>query len=557
MGKERAKAKERDDDRVTVYRLLCAHDVRGLNALFDRWGRAKFKRTINDGNLLHVAAASGWEETVGQLLKFNADVDAVDTVANNLTPLTWGCSGPPRASRASCIQMLLDAGADVSKSCKYSALYMCASYNRITEMKVILRHCKAKQLRIDLDLKNLYTKLSALSVAAHLGHLESVRLLLNEGAKASSQSEPFPLSVAVLGGDVLCVQEILAALSKAGVGALVDARDSHSGQTALFLSIANGDPVICDALLKASADANAVDDGKMTPLHIAVAMNRPKCIVLLLQARAIWVGSEESEESPYQLAVRLGRTLCAAELLMWRLHCHPGKRVGATTSEELVHTRLTVAAEAATSKQATSTTKAQRQQYRANSVLRMQLRRVWMASKNEIRKWWQQLSCNRRTAVTSKLQLIVNDSAPAANKLMPELMHQTAESSDDGQLALFGALAVYLDDSSDKLGVEEQTMRKILREHRRKFVLPGKAGVLRLYNGALWTPVSGVDDMRVRLVLAHGIGVEQELELLLLLRMTLVMHVALELFAEWSRSQQHGGSTGAGPASSSPTNTLE
>lgn len=114
--------------------------------------------------------------------------------------------------------------------------------------------------------KKVYTE-TPLHVAASLGSVECVKLLLNHGADVRVQfgdARSTPLHLAADEGSAECTRLLIES------GAPADAKNSR-GQTALHLAALAQSAETLEILIAAKASINAEDDSGRTPLHAAVA----------------------------------------------------------------------------------------------------------------------------------------------------------------------------------------------------------------------------------------------------------------------------------------------
>jgi len=147
--------------------------------------------------------------------------------------------------------------------------------------------------------------MTALHWAAYRGDTDLARLLLKAGASLTSVTrlgESTPLHVASRHGHGAVVRLLLSA------GASPDEATS-GGATALHLAAAAGDTLAVSALLKAKADANAVEsEWQQTPLMFAAANDRADAIRVLIAG-----GATPSQRSAViDLTARAAREQAAA-----------------------------------------------------------------------------------------------------------------------------------------------------------------------------------------------------------------------------------------------------
>ena len=184
----------------------------------------------NDGQTpLHAAAHHGLSEIVALLLKFGADVDALDN--NSMTPLLL------------ISQSRFGDDSQITKTAQ-----------------MLLGHCASVHVRNN----NGQTPLHA---AAHHGRSEIVALLLKFGADVDAQDNnamtPLLLvSQSIFGDDPQITKTAHLLLEH---GASVHVRDNN-GQTPLHAAAYHGLSEIVALLLKSGADVDAQNKDAMTPL---------------------------------------------------------------------------------------------------------------------------------------------------------------------------------------------------------------------------------------------------------------------------------------------------
>lgn len=118
--------------------------------------------------------------------------------------------------------------------------------------------------RADINARHIQSGRSALSVAAHCGNEEVVRLLLQYGATVDERDASLlaPLHLASLRGHLNVIEVLLQEQAD------VDIKGPND-QTPLRIASEKGEIEVAAALLRRGAKANARDAKQMTPLHIA------------------------------------------------------------------------------------------------------------------------------------------------------------------------------------------------------------------------------------------------------------------------------------------------
>lgn len=173
---------------------------------------------------------------------------------------------------------------------------------------------------------------TALMVAARLGHLGAVRLLLelNADVQACNAQGLSVLMLAVHFGTSVVIQELIAhgakidfktesglnmlsiAVCRGEVGVLevllaenidVNQRLDSVGTTAMLLAVKLNKPEIISVLARAGADIEAFDDAGHTPLARAAYYDHLHCLAALLALNANVDGSSRFNVSPLMLAI--------------------------------------------------------------------------------------------------------------------------------------------------------------------------------------------------------------------------------------------------------------
>jgi ankyrin repeat protein len=106
-----------------------------------------------------------------------------------------------------------------------------------------------------------------LHLAAHFGHVDAARTLLNKGAQvnacSTNSSRNMPLHAAAAGRSLAVAKLLLDA------GADSSARQ-HGGWTPLHAAAQNGDVAFARVLVEAGADVNARAENQQRPLDLAL-----------------------------------------------------------------------------------------------------------------------------------------------------------------------------------------------------------------------------------------------------------------------------------------------
>ena len=152
---------------------------------------------------------------------------------------------------------------------------------------------------------------TALYIAAEIGSLDAVELLLKHGADPAltSANGEGPLFVASYGGHLPVVKALL------GAKASVDAA-SGAGATPLFIASQNGHSTCCDALLEAGADVDAAKKSGATSCHIAAEGGHAECLRLLAAAGAdLSKTIKANGQTALHVAAKRGHVACVKALV--------------------------------------------------------------------------------------------------------------------------------------------------------------------------------------------------------------------------------------------------
>ncbi|XP_037087755.1 transient receptor potential channel pyrexia-like [Pollicipes pollicipes] len=206
---------------------------------------------------LHLAAFSGNLDTVKCLVKYGANVNALDG-RQSTTPLICAAA----VSSADTVAFLVDNGADVDAGLDPSdetALHYAVRANSYTCAELLL---KAGARTSGTNPRGE----TPLHVAADYGFDRCMGLLLKHGANVdlvSGTGSKTALHLAVEDGRVQCAKLLRE------FGARIDLKTSR-GQTALHLAARAQSVELIELLLSWDADINARDNDLRTPLHCSI-----------------------------------------------------------------------------------------------------------------------------------------------------------------------------------------------------------------------------------------------------------------------------------------------
>ncbi len=252
-----------------------ADDAATLTTLFE----SGLKLTEDDGELLEIAASSGAENCLQILLP------------HFKTSLAKSLGEAARSAYPACVQILLDAGADVNEDIK----------SLIKNTPVFLEACchKANEIKT--------------------GHAQTIELLLKAGANPNCKGDVgsmyfknvyTPLGAAIINGyPISAVESLISA------GADVHTIVATGEQTPLMLAASFGKARVVEMLLKAGADVNAVNANGATALMLAAESGFPQIVKRLMEVGADVHAKDYADKDAFMYALTNGN-LRSAEVLM-------------------------------------------------------------------------------------------------------------------------------------------------------------------------------------------------------------------------------------------------
>ncbi len=229
----------KDGNNETALRLAVLKQSLSLvEALLEKGADANVASQSYGWTPLHTSVAMGNIPITELLLASGADVNAKDN--GDTTPLYRAANGK-QAGHERLAQMLLEAGANVDDFILRQAIY-----NRKSDMVVTLLDYGAK-----LNSK-VYGE-SPLGLAAAMGELETLDILIKSGARLNDRSDSgyTPLMNAVASGQKDAVERMLEAGARLDVKTSSAAGDYYKSKTALMLAEMFDKKEIAEILTKA------------------------------------------------------------------------------------------------------------------------------------------------------------------------------------------------------------------------------------------------------------------------------------------------------------------
>lgn len=181
-----------------------------------------------------------------------------------------------RRQRNSCVELLLEFGADVNSRPvgQESMLNVAVNWDQKPLTKILL---KKRELNIEERNKDGDTPLCR---SVSRGNTSMAKLLLEHGANAEARSSKgeAPLSIAASRGDSSIVTLLLAQKT-------IDTEPENAkGETPLYTAITRGDTSIAQQLLRKGANSLHIPVDQESMLNIAVARGSSSLTQLLVQS---------------------------------------------------------------------------------------------------------------------------------------------------------------------------------------------------------------------------------------------------------------------------------
>uniref|UniRef100_A0A671YFU5 Ankyrin 2 n=1 Tax=Sparus aurata TaxID=8175 RepID=A0A671YFU5_SPAAU len=283
---------------------------------------------------LHMAAQGDHVDCVKHLLQHKAPVD--DVTLDYLTALHVAAHcGHYRVTK-----LLLDKRANPNARNGFTPLHIACKKNRVKVMELLVKYgasiqaitevsntpeCNLNEQKLSFSLNlvgvhdgsrpgcyHMCSGLTPIHVAAFMGHLNIVLLLLQNGASpdVSNIRGETALHMAARAGQVEVVRCLLRN------GAIVDAR-AREDQTPLHIASRLGKTEIVQLLLQHMAHPDAATTNGYTPLHISAREGQVETASVLLEAGASHSLATKKGFTPLHVASKYG-SLDVAKLLLQR-----------------------------------------------------------------------------------------------------------------------------------------------------------------------------------------------------------------------------------------------
>ncbi|KAK0632450.1 ankyrin repeat-containing domain protein [Immersiella caudata] len=232
---------------------------------------------------LYVAAYEGNEEILKVLIERGADVNI---------PGTWDWT-PLHASydHFDIVKTLLENGAEINSLSKTGTVtYLASKHNQDDTLRVLLSHSTKPNLELEttfgegLNLDEFEDGMTPLCIACKNGHVNIIRLLLQNGADADHRTKDgsFPLEFCLdtNGGEPAAVMEALLEFRPN-----LEMADDH-GNTVLHNISNRTDVAVVKMLYTAGAQINVINKEGKSPLALAVEAENTAVAKFLIEKNA-------------------------------------------------------------------------------------------------------------------------------------------------------------------------------------------------------------------------------------------------------------------------------
>ncbi|XP_068442041.1 ankyrin repeat and protein kinase domain-containing protein 1 [Clinocottus analis] len=298
-----ASTTQEDEDQWTALHFAAqSGDDRTVRLLLDK-GAVADARENNGWMPLHLACQNGHEAVVRLLLSRLSEEVVGEREAKGRTPLHLASA----YGHLNIAKLLLSQGADPNATdCSLStALHASAEkgHNRV------VRQLVQSKVNIDSADSGGYTPLHLAALKAHTG---ICRQLLTKGASPNCRTLQgwTPMHLAALKGHEATVVQL------ESLGSCVNAA-GENGWTPLHLACQQGEPEVVAKLLAAKADPNMSEDSNgWTPLHVACASASFPSVLHLISHHADVNAVNSGKVTPLHLAAQHGCTSIVKALLL-------------------------------------------------------------------------------------------------------------------------------------------------------------------------------------------------------------------------------------------------
>lgn len=172
---------------------------------------------------------------------------------------------------------------------KNTALHVAARYGHVEIVRLLLQN-GASQLMENLDRK------TPICISIEYGHKEVFELLVRHGIKHYCNDASLLYKI-ISSGDL----DLFTILMRNGANVN---GSTGFGRTALHLAVIDNNQSALELLLSQGADINCQDDAGRTPLHLAIDLRKQRIFEFLLQSGANVNSWDKQHHTPLHVAVR-------------------------------------------------------------------------------------------------------------------------------------------------------------------------------------------------------------------------------------------------------------
>lgn len=284
------------------------------------------RTSICKKTLLHIAAQYGYQNVVNALIKKGANFDVKDESGH--TPLHFAAYN----GYIDIVNALLEAGAEfnVMDGLGYTPLHYAAGSGYIDTVNALIN----KEANVNAQMVHVFKDSSAKDVDLESKFQKIVTTLTKKVIYFTRNSNKDTSLFFCSEEDYQVAVKIL---KNEGVDIVTGCR-AHRGSTSLHLAAKNEHVEVVNALIKAKATVDILDEDKNTPLHFAAGNGHIKTVELLLKEETDINAQNEFGETPLHLAAKNGHKSVVEFLL------HKGAEVDVLSGGIYKNTPLHLAA---------------------------------------------------------------------------------------------------------------------------------------------------------------------------------------------------------------------